>query len=238
MKHLSLPLHLPLPVPSPWRLPRSWRPAAAALALLLTGGCSTLLPAAPAPPLVYSLDNAQDAPVGVPRGAVSAPASAPASAPRPGPTLIVNTPRAAPGFDSPHIVYVRQAHQLEHFAHSEWVDTPARMLAPLIVAAFQNGGGFTAVALAPSTAAGEFRLDTELVRLQQEFGPTPSRVRFTLRATLVDNATRRVLASREFETALDAPSDDPYGGVLAANQAVRAVLSQLVAFGNAVALSR
>jgi len=30
---------------------------------------------------------------------------------------------------------VREPHKLEYFAHSEWVDPPARMLAPLIVAA-------------------------------------------------------------------------------------------------------
>jgi cholesterol transport system auxiliary component len=33
------------------------------------------------------------------------------------------------GFDSRHIVYVRQASQLAHYAHNEWVDTPARMVA-------------------------------------------------------------------------------------------------------------
>jgi cholesterol transport system auxiliary component len=39
------------------------------------------------------------------------------------PTLILSPPHAAAGFDSRHIVYVRQASQLEHYAHNEWVDT-------------------------------------------------------------------------------------------------------------------
>jgi cholesterol transport system auxiliary component len=55
-------------------------------------------------------------------------------------------------------------------------------------------------------------------------------VRFTLRATLVDNTSRRVLAWREFDTSVAAASEDPYAGVLAANRAVQTVLEQLGRF--------
>ena len=68
------------------------------------------------------------------------------------------------------------------------------------------------------------------MRLQQEFTSQPSHVRFTLRAYLVDSVTRRVIASREFDAAIATTSDDPYGGVVAANRAVHAVLDQLENF--------
>jgi len=74
------------------------------------------------------------------------------------------------------------------------------------------------------------RLDTEIIRLQHEFQTQPSRVRFTLRAYLVDDKTRRVLAWREFDAAVPAASEDPYGGVVAANRAVQTVLENLSAF--------
>ena len=161
-----------------------------ALALLALGACSLLKPTATAPPpAFYSLD-APPAPAG----------AAWPSGPGRRATLIVNPPHAAAGFDSQRIIYVRETHKLEYFAHSEWVDPPARMLAPLLVAAVENTGAFRAVVLTPSAAAGELRLDTEIIRLQQEFQTQPSRVRFTLRAYLVDNRTRRVLAWREFES--------------------------------------
>lgn len=127
-------------------------------------------------------------------------------------------------------MYVRVAHKLEYFAHSEWIDTPARMLAPLLVAAIENGGAFRAVVTTPSAASGDIRLDTEILRLQHNFGPVPSEVRFTLRVYLVDNATRRVLAWREFDETVASASEDPAGGVTAANVAVQAVVKRLASF--------
>lgn len=198
---------------------RLLRLSGAAVLVMAAGACSTLRPAATPNPSFYAL-----------QGAPAAAGPAAAAAPSTAATLIVNPPHAAAGFDSPHIMYVREAHKLEYFAHSEWVDTPARMLAPLLVAAMENTGAFRAVVPTPSAAAGELRLDTEIIRLQQEFDSPPSRVRFTLRAYLVDDKTRRVLAWREFEAAVPAASDDPYGGVVAANRAVQTVLKDLAAF--------
>jgi len=101
------------------------------------------------------------------------------------------------------------------------------MLAPLLVAALQQAGAFRAVVPAPTSAAGDLRLDTELVRLQQVFGGGPSHVRLTLRATLVDQVSRRVLAWREFDVTEPASSEDAAGGVAAANRAVQTMLQAL-----------
>jgi cholesterol transport system auxiliary component len=181
-------------------------------------GCSSLLPKPPPAPAQFALDDLATAP------------SPSRQLPAAGPTLIVGTPRAAAGFDTQRIVYLRQAHELEAFAYSQWVDTPAQMLAPLIAQAMERSGAFRAVLRAPAGASAELRLDTELIRLQQEFFTRPSRVRLTLRAVLIDVATRGVVAAREFDTSVAAASDDPYGGVLAANQATRELLAELAAF--------
>lgn len=186
-------------------------------ALLLASGCSTLRPEPVPQPIFYTL--AADA-------AASKAVPAAASAP----TLLVDVPRAAAGFDSAHIVYSRNPHTLEHFAHNEWVDTPARMLAPRIVAALGDSGAFGAVVLAPSAVAATLRLDIEILRLQQDFSTTPSRSRFALRATLLDSSSRRVIAWREFQADVAAGSDTPYGGVVAAHEAVQSVLDGLTAF--------
>lgn len=193
---------------------------AAGLCLAALGACNTIRPAATPNTAFYSLGGTPGA----------TPAVDPTTRPAAAPTLMVNPPHAAAGFDSPRIIYVRETHKLEYFAHSEWVDPPARMLAPLLVAAIESTGAFRAVVLTPSSAAGDLRLDTELIRLQHEFQTRPSRVRFTVRAYLVEDKTRRVLAWREFDAAIPAASEDPYGGVVAANRAVQDVLDRLSAF--------
>ena len=202
-----------------------YRRCASALMLAALCACSSLRPTATPPPSFYSLDAAA-----APSASTGAmPASVPGSAPSAAPTLIINPPHAAAGFDSQRIIYTRAAQKLEYFAHSEWVDPPARMLAPLLVAAAVRTGAFNAVVTTPGAAAGDLRLDTEIVRLLQQFGSGPSQVRFTLRASLVDERTRRVLVAREFDATLAADSDDPYGGVLAAGRVVQDVLRQLAA---------
>ncbi len=192
------------------------------LFVLLLGGCAALRPTEVPPPSLYSLDNA----LSDSRPATRSPEALSSSLA----TLIVNPSHAAAGFDSRHIVYVREPHKLEYFAHHEWVDTPARMIAPLIIASFANSVAFRAVVLAPSSASADLRLDTEIVRLQQEFSSPPSRVRFTLRAYLLDNSTRQVLAARDFDEIFHAASEDPQGGVVAANRAVASALQQLASF--------
>ncbi len=188
----------------------------AVLLSVAVSACSSLLPKPAPQPAFYALN-----------AATSAAAPAPAAS---APTLIVNPTQAAAGYDSSRIIYIRQPHQLQYFAQSEWVDTPARMLAPLLVTALQGSGAFKAVVISPSAAAGEFRLDTEIVRLQQDFDAAGgSTVRFTLRATVVDNVNRKVRGSREFNASVAAGAD-AYSGVLAANGAVQQVLAQVAAF--------
>jgi cholesterol transport system auxiliary component len=144
--------------------------------------------------------------------------------------LEVAAPRTRPGFDTPQMAYTTRASALDYFARHRWADAPARMLAPLVAQALAQSGGFRAVVQAPSLVAANLRLDTELVRLQQEFGAKPSRVRLTVRAQLIDVEARRVLAAAEFDETEAAPSDDPYGGVIAANRALARLLERLAAF--------
>ena len=185
-------------------------------------GCASLLPKPVAAPTVYTLQATP-----IPAAASSNVATSTLAMPPAAATLLVNTPRADAGFDSQHMMYVREPYKLEYFAHSEWVDTPARMLTPMIVWTVGKAGVFKAVVPSSIAATGELTLDTEIVRLQQDFSAKPSRVVFTLRAYLLDTQTRKTIAWRELETVVAATSDDPVGGVVAANRAVQMALQQV-----------
>jgi len=142
----------------------------------------------------------------------------------------VAPPRAWPGFDTPQMAYVRRPYELEYFAMSRWVDTPSRMLAPLLVRALEQSGRFRTVVQAPSGVAATYRLDVEIARLLQDFSTRPSRIEVVLRVQITDVATKRVIATRMFEDIEEAPSENPAGGVAAANAALRRVLERLADF--------
>lgn len=144
--------------------------------------------------------------------------------------LDVGPVRAWPGFDTPQMAYVRRPYELDYFATAQWADTPARMLGPLLAQALEQAGSFRAVVQTPGSIPADLRVNAELIRLQQNFGTRPSRVELTLRVQLIDVRARRILASRLFEEAENAPTDDAYGGVTAANVALQRLLEQLTAF--------
>jgi len=142
----------------------------------------------------------------------------------------VAPPWAWPGFDTPQMVYVRQSYELDYFAASRWADTPTRMLGPLLARALEQSGGFRAVLQEPTSVPADFRVDTELVRLQQNFTARPSRVELTLRVQLTDVHGKRVIAARVFEETETAPSEDANGGVMAANAALQRMLEEVADF--------
>ncbi len=144
--------------------------------------------------------------------------------------LAIGEPRTRPGFDTSRMVYVQQPHELNYFVTSRWADTPARMLEPLLVQAMEQTGGFRAVVQTSGAAHADIRLDTELIRLQHDFATRPSRVQLTLRAQLIDVRGQRVLAVKQFDESENADSDNPYGGVAAANRALQRILDQLADF--------
>jgi cholesterol transport system auxiliary component len=190
-------------------------PTAAILALVV-GGCSAL-PSAPPPDNIYVLE------------AITSPVTAKTSVRR-DVVLAVGQPRARAGFDTAQMIWVRQTHGLETYARNRWADTPAHMLAPLIKQSLERSGAFRAVVLSPSGVPAKLHLDTELVRLQQDFTVKPSEVRLTLGAQLIDTATQRVIATAEFDETEKCESEDAYGGVRAANRALERLLVRLAEF--------
>lgn len=191
-------------------------PTAAMVALVVLGGCS-VLPPQPEPANIYLLE------------ARTAPAHSVRASAR-DLVLAVSMPRARAGFDSARMVWVRQAHGLETYSRNRWADTPARMLAPLLIQTLERSGAFHAVVPSPSSVSAALRLDTEIIRLQQDFTVKPSEVRFTLGAQLVDTSTRRVIATAEFDETEKCETEDAYGGVLAANRALERLLVRVAEF--------
>ena len=152
--------------------------------------------------------------------------------------LAVSMPRARSGFDTSQIAYLRQPYELDYFVANRWADAPARMLEPLLLQALEQTGSFRAIVRTPGAVPANIRLDTELIRLQQDFGARPSKVQITLRAQLIDVTDKQVLAVKLFDETENAVSDNAYGGVITANRLLQRVLGQLSDFCISESFSR
>ncbi len=210
---MTLSMHTLTATNPHWRTP--CRTFLLLVSVLLLAGCTGLSTQPVASQTIYVLEAQRaTAPAPVKRNLV----------------LAVSLPQARPGFDTPQMVYVRQPHELNYFVTSRWADTPARMLGPLLVQAMEQTGSFRAVVPAQGTVRADLRLDTELIRLWQDFAAKPSRVQLTLRAQLIDVRGQRVLAVKQFDDVENAASDDAYGGVTATNRVLQRMLDQLADF--------
>lgn len=147
-----------------------------------------------------------------------------------GPTLSINPVRAAPGYDSTDMIYVKQAYRLQAFSRHRWADSPAHMLEPLLVAMAERSTLFAGVTEPGNYVQTSLRLDSELLQLQQVFSATGSSVELTLRTSLIDMRRGTIMASRVFRLSEPATEATPYGGVLAANRATTQLMLDIQAF--------
>lgn len=134
-------------------------------------------------------------------------------------TLLVTAPEAVAGYQTEEMLYVKKPFQLEAFAKNSWTAPPADMLYPLLIQSLQRTGYFYAVATSPYTEKADYRLDTQLIALEQSFIKKPSVIQFAVKVVLTHVETNNVIASRIISETIPCPSDTPYGGVIAANQA-------------------
>lgn len=147
-----------------------------------------------------------------------------------GPVLLISLPQSDPGFDTQRIAYRTRPYELNYFSTSQWADTPARMLSPLLVAAFEQAPLWGAVVTAPTVLRADYRIDVSSLVLVQEFLEVPSHVRISWRVQLVHLLDGRPLGARRFEAVQVAPSEDAYGGAQAANQALAKLLGDVTSW--------
>jgi cholesterol transport system auxiliary component len=144
--------------------------------------------------------------------------------------LLVTMPMATSGYDTSKMVYVIDPYQLRSFALNQWVAPPAQLLMPIFAQKLRETGYFKVVVTTPFVGVSQFRLDTQLLVLQQEFTGVSSHVRLVVQASVMNCASNQVVANRRFQALVDAPQNNPYGGVLAANLAADQVSGQIAAF--------
>jgi len=145
-------------------------------------------------------------------------------------SILISPPEAVAGYQTSQMLYTNKPFEIAPFAHSGWLNPPADMLLPLIAQSIQRTEYFYAVASTTNYEHTDFRLDTQLMELQQNFLVKPSQVDFITKIVLTRVSDNQVIASQLMSYHLPCPSDTPYGGVIAANQAVKLFTADVSSF--------
>jgi len=145
-------------------------------------------------------------------------------------TLLVIPVQASDSVDKEKMAYVKQPYQLSYFSDHAWAAEPADQITGLITNALRQSNYFKAVATSPFTGTTDLKLSTHLYVLQQNFLYNPSQEQLKLSAQLINTTSGKVIAGKVFYYSIKAHSNNPYGGVVAANQAVKLMLQDLTGF--------
>ena len=196
-----------------------WRMAflgAAALFAMALAGCS-LGPQMKEPPASYDF--------GPPRGQAAAAGIAA--------TLMLPEATAPPWLDGPGIVYrlnYENAARPQVYALSRWAAPPAQLLTQRLRSRFAAAAAGGIVTGADGARA-DYALRLELEDFSQSFdAPNASRVAVRARASLVNLATRTLVAQRLFARERPAPSPDARGAVAALGTAGDDLIEELLAW--------
>ncbi len=185
---------------------------------LLLAGCGVLPGKSPQKPVTDYVLNAGLAPGAM--GAVTSGSDSCLS-------VQVMLPRTAAGFNTSRMAYTDQRDSLRYFAYSQWADSPAYMVQPLLVRGLQESGVFRTVVKSPSPISTRFRLIADELAIVQIFQGLGSTLRVAVRLQLFDAREGRLAFDVPvgLERAADANAE---AGVQAAN-ALTAELIELVA---------
>lgn len=143
-------------------------------------------------------------------------------------TLMVLRPETVGAYDTNDMAYSIKPYEIGFYAKHRWVETPSKMLQPLLVKTLQRTGHFKAVVAQPYLGNHQYTLKTDVITLLQDFNAQPALLRLEIR-NQINRASGNVIATKHF--VINVPiCNPPYGGVIAANQAMRLYLSQLARF--------
>lgn len=145
-------------------------------------------------------------------------------------SILITMPEATAGYQFSTMLYVKKPFELASFANNAWVDQPAHMLMPLLAQSLQSSNYFYAVSSSINSEHTDYRLDTQLIELQQNFMKKPSQIEIVVKVVLSHISDNRVIASRVLSEYVNSPTETPYGGVIAANLATKHLTARISDF--------
>ena len=201
-------------------MPRQRRtaPLAAALSLaFLLVACAGMLPGSGAPPDLYTL---------TPKSTYSA------DLPTVTWQLAIEVPVAAESLNNSRIALRHDPLSLLYYKGARWTERAPVMVQTLLIESFENSGKIVAVARKATDIRADYVLKTDLREFQAEYDAGGAPVaHVSLNAKLVVMPKRAIIASKTFESSVQAAGSNVSQVIAAFDLALGRTLKQIVEWG-------
>ena len=193
------------------RMSRRWLAGAMTL---WSAGCASLLGLAPSPHLYR----------------VTPKSNYPANLPHLPTQILIDVPLAPAGLDSPRIALSRSAVSIDYFADSEWTERVPLLVQTALLDSFENSGTIAAIDRESMGLRADFILKTEIRHFEALYdSPNGApEVWVAIIARLANPAGRNIVAHASFERRERAAANDIGHVVLAFDEALGAVMADIV----------
>ncbi|MFW2440173.1 MAG: ABC-type transport auxiliary lipoprotein family protein [Arenicellales bacterium] len=143
--------------------------------------------------------------------------------------LMLGSIRSTHAFNSTDILYTDGRYEQNSYAYSQWGDSPTSMLLLIIQQALEKSGHYKAVVPYTSQSQSDLLLESTLIDFSHHVnddGTSDGILRISF--NLIDNRTKRVIASQEFMSSVPASQQNAQGAVAALNKAATFVTRDLI----------
>lgn len=152
--------------------------------------------------------------------------------------LVVELPTSAGALATDRILIKPIPIQAQYLSDGRWTEPAPSLMQTLLVASFQNLGGYRLVGRTGAGLQPDYTLMTELLAFHAEpLGPssTPLIIRIETMMTLIRESDRRILASRRFAATTIVATDDTRAVVGGFDNAMQTLLRDVVIWARAQA---
>ncbi len=149
--------------------------------------------------------------------------------------LVVELPTSGGALATDRILIKPVPFQAQYLPDGRWSEPTPALLQSLLVASFQNAGGFRLVGRTGAGLMPDYTLMTEIQSFQAEpAGPAaePLIVRIGVMMTIIRESDRQIIAARPFVASANVASDDTAAVVAGFDSALQTVLREAVQWTN------
>ena len=137
--------------------------------------------------------------------------------------------RSTRALTSTDILYTDTLNTQNQYLYSRWNDAPTKLLQTFFQLSIEKANIFKAVISNISTSKSDFVLESSLLDLSHQLtSNTNSEGVIRIRFYLINNKTRKLIATKEFVSSIKVNSQDAKGAVAAINKAAADIANNLV----------